>query len=199
MYDLHVHVTGHDPWVRDYSTCTDAFMLQAEALGLEAMGVVEHLPYRAGTAEKVREKIEYYKRHADFLILYGAEVYLPSSTRIPKYFDYAVGHTRGGYNLEEAFLMAQQKGVDIIAHPCAYGAVCSDIEGYTAIALELSEKTLEYFPRWLYERALTLGIPLTLGSDAHAPEKMGFASIVESGFQWTPLNEIPFVEAGGWL
>jgi histidinol phosphatase-like PHP family hydrolase len=203
MYDLHVHVIGHDRRIKDYSGNIDAYVLQAELLGLEALGFVDHYPYRMKNVQKVMEKINYYKTHADIPILYGAEIYVPSNTRIPKYFDFSLAHTRRGYNLEEAFKMAQQKSIDIIAHPCAYGARCSNsrIEQFkdSGIALELSEKGLLYFPQWLYEKALELDIPLTLGSDAHNPEDMGFPEIQERGLTWTPFTRIPFVEEGGWL
>lgn len=181
----------------------DNYVLQAEILNLEALGFVDHYPYRIKNVAKIREKTEYYKAHADIPILYGAEIHLPSNTRVPKHFDYTFGHVRRGYNLEEAFKMAQQKRVNIIAHPCAYGARCSpgvlEDFAHSDIALEISEKTLMYFPQWLYEEAMTLGIPLTLGSDAHSPENMGFASVVERGLEWTPFEKIPFVEEGGWL
>ena len=203
MYDLHVHVIGHDRRIKDYSGNIDAYVLQAEFLGLEALGFVDHYPYRMKNVVKVVEKINYYKNHADIPILYGAEIYVPSNTRIPKYFDFSLAHTRRGYNLEEAFKMAQQKSIDIIAHPCAYGARCSNsrIEQFkdSGIALELSEKGLMYFPQWLHEKAVELDIPLTLGSDAHNPEDMGFPEITERGLTWTPFTKIPFVEEGGWL
>ncbi len=203
MYDLHVHIIGHDWKIRDYSVNIDHYILQAELLNLEALGFVDHYPYRIRNVTKIREKIEYYKACADIPILYGAEIHLPSNTKIPKYFDYALGHVRRGYNLEEAFKMAKQKNINIIAHPCAYGASCShaSIEEYagSGIALEISEKTLIYFPQWLYEKARTLQIPLTLGSDAHSPENMGFSAVLERGLQWTSLEKIPFVEEGGWL
>jgi histidinol phosphatase-like PHP family hydrolase len=203
MYDLHVHIIGHDPKIKDYSVYIDHYLLQAECMNLEALGFVDHYPYRIRNVQKIRAKIEYYKTHADIPILYGAEIYLPSSTRIPTYFDYSLGHTRRGYTLDQAFKMAQQKNIDIIAHPCAYGAHCSDscIEQFktSGIALEISEKGLLYFPQWLYERAVELDIPLTLGSDAHTPEEMGFSDVVERGLTWTPLHKIPFVEESGWL
>jgi histidinol phosphatase-like PHP family hydrolase len=203
MYDLHVHIIGHDYRIKDYSVNIDGYVLQAELMGLEALGFVDHYPYRMRNVQKIMEKIEYYKRNADFLVLYGAEVYLPSNTRIPKYFDYSVGHTRRGYNLEQAFLMAKQKKIDIIAHPCAYGTMCPPgcIEQVrnSRAALEISEKALMYLPQWLYERAVEVDIPLTLGSDAHAPENMGFSGIIERGLHWTPLNKVPFVEEKGWL
>lgn len=203
MYDLHAHIIGHDWKIKDYSVNIDHYVLQAQILELKALGFVDHYPYRIRNVTKIMRKIEYYKSNADIPILYGAEVRLPSNTRIPKYFDYSMGHARQGYTLEEAFIMAQQKNIDIIAHPCAYGARCShsDIEQFadSKIALELSEKALIYLPQWLYEKAADLGIPLTLGSDAHSPEHMGFPAIQERGLQWTPFNEIPFVEEGGWL
>lgn len=205
MYDLHVHIVGHGR-SGDYSSVIDSYVLQAELLGLEALGLVDHFPYRVGDVKRVRdkiqEKIQYYKRNADILIVYGAEVYLPSNVRIPKYFDYSLGHIRRGYNLEEAFKMAKQKNVDIIAHPCAYGSFCTEsIEEYTSskTALELSEKTLTHLPQWLYEKAVSLNIPLTLGSDAHIPEEMGFYGVVERKLKWTPLSELPFVEERRWL
>lgn len=203
MYDLHVHIIGHDWKTKDYSVNIDNYVLQADILNLEALGFVDHYPYRIKNVTKIREKIEYYRIHADIPILYGAEIHLPSNTRVPKYFDYTFGHVRRGYSLEEAFKMAQQKHVDIIAHPCAYGARCSPVPmeevADSGIALEISEKTLLYFPQWLYEKAIALGIPLTLGSDAHSPEDMGFSSVLERGLEWTPFEKIPFVEEGGWL
>ena len=203
MYDLHVHIIGHDKRIRDYSPNVDNYVLQAEMLGLKALGFVDHYPYRLKNVQKVREKVEYYKKNADIPIWYGAEIYLPSNTRIPKYFDYSLGHVRAGYNLEEAFKMANQKNIDVIAHPCAYGARCSyaRLEQYIdlGICLEISEKGLIYLPQWLYEKAVALGIPLPLGSDAHNPEEMGFPEVAERGLKWTPLEEIPFVEESGWL
>jgi histidinol phosphatase-like PHP family hydrolase len=172
-------------------------------MGLEALGLVDHYPYSIKNVQKIREKITYYKTHADIPIVYGAEIYLPSNIRIPKYFDYSLGHVRRGYSLEEAFKMAQQKNIDIIAHPCAYGARCSNyhIAEYadSSIALEISEKGLSYFPQWLYEKAQELNIPLTLGSDAHDPENMGFSGVLERGLRWTELEKIPFVVKRKWL
>lgn len=203
MYDLHVHVIGHDERTKDYSVNIDGYLMQAELLGLEALGLVDHYPFRMRNVEKVREKIEYLRKHADILLLYGAELYLPSNVRAPKYFDYTLGHVRRGYNLEEAFKMAHQSNINIIAHPCAYGALCfhpcMEEVADSKIALELSEKALTYFPQWLYEKAVEFNIPLTLGSDAHLPENMGFSGVMERGLQWTPLEKVPFVEAGGWL
>jgi len=203
MYDLHVHIIGHDKRIRDYSPNVDTYILQAEMLGLKALGFVDHYPYRLKNVQKIKEKVEYYKKNADIPVWYGAEIYLPSNTRIPKYFDYSLGHVRAGYNLEEAFKMANQKNIDAIAHPCAYGARCSyaRLEQYKnlGICLEISEKGLIYFPQWLYEKAVALGIPLPLGSDAHSPDEMGFPEVVERGLKWTPLEEIPFVEESGWL
>lgn len=203
MYDLHVHIIGHDPKIYDYSVYIDSYVLQAELMKLEALGFVDHYPYRIRNINKIKEKIAYYKVNGSIPILYGAEIYLPSNTKIPKYFDFSLGHIRRGYNLEQGFKMAQQKNIDIIAHPCAYGAHCSNscIEQFrnSRIALELSEKGLLYFPQWLYEKAVDLNIPLTLGSDAHAPGDMGFCGVVERGLTWTPLKEIPFVEEYGWL
>lgn len=202
MYDIHVHVIGHDPRIRDYAPAIEGYMLQAELLQLTALGFVDHYPYHLRNVQKIREKIEYYKVHADIPVLYGAEIYLPSNIKIPKYFDYSLAHVRRGYTLEEAFKMAQQKNIDIIAHPCAYGARCSNscIAQYadSGIALELSEKGLIYLPQWLYEKAVDLNIPLTLGSDAHSPENMGFFGILERGLKWTPFEKIPFVEERGW-
>ena len=203
MYDLHVHIIGHDQKPRDHSLIIDTYILQAELLDLKALGFVDHYPYRIRSAQKIREKIEYYKRHAPFPVLYGAEIYLPSTTRIPKYFDYSVGHVLRGYTLEEAIKMTKIKHIDVLAHPCAYGAHCSEYQGAVlenaAVALELSEKALMYFPQWLYEKARNCQIPLVLGSDAHAPQSMGFSQILERGLHWTPFHEIPFVEERGWL
>jgi len=203
MYDLHAHVIGHERRIRDYSGSIDQYVLKAELMGLEALGLVDHYPYRLKNVQKILEKINYYKRNAGILIVYGAEVYLPSNTKIPKYFDYSLGHVRRGYNLEEAFTMADQKNIDIIAHPCAYGARCSNSrieeDAHFKMCLELSEKGLLYLPQWLYERARELNIPLTLGSDAHSPQNMGFSEILERGLTWTPLKDIPFVEERGWL
>lgn len=203
MYDLHVHIIGHEKRVRDYSGNVDSCVLRADLLGLEALGFVDHYPYRIKNVQKIRERIEYYKKHADIPVWYGAEIYLPSNIKIPKYFDFSLGHIRAGYNLEEAFRMALQKNIDIIAHPCAYGAYCShsriEQSADSGVSLELSEKALIYLPEWLYERAVELDIPLTLGSDAHSAEDMGFPEILERGLNWTPLEKIPFVEERGWL
>ena len=203
MYDIHVHIIGHDLNVRDFASSIEGYMLQAELLQLTAVGLVDHYPYRIKNVQKIKEKIAYYKIHADIPVLYGAEIYLPSNIKIPKYFDYSLAHIRRGYTLREAFKMAQQKNIDIIAHPCAYGARCSStcIDQYkdSGIALELSEKALLYLPQWLYEKAVDCNIPLTLGSDAHSPENMGFYNILERGLQWTPFDKIPFVEERGWL
>jgi histidinol phosphatase-like PHP family hydrolase len=203
MYDIHVHIIGHHLKRRDFASTIEGYMLQAEMMQLTALGVVDHYPYRIKNVQKIKEKILYYKTHADIPVLYGAEIYLPSNIKIPKYFDYSLAHIRRGYTLEEAFKMAQQKNIDIIAHPCAYGARCSNscIEDYAelGIALELSEKALQYLPQWLYEKAAAMDIPLTLGSDAHSPENMGFSTILERGLQWTPFEDIPFVEERGWL
>jgi histidinol phosphatase-like PHP family hydrolase len=203
MYDLHVHIIGHHQRKKDYAPVVDSYVFQAELMGLEALGLVDHYPYSIKNVQKIREKITYYKTHADIPIVYGAEIYLPSNIRIPKYFDYSLGHVRRGYSLEEAFKMAQQKNIDIIAHPCAYGARCSNchIAEYadSTIALEISEKGLSYFPQWLYEKAHELNIPLTLGSDAHDPENMGFSGVLERGLRWTELEKIPFVVKRKWL
>lgn len=198
MYDLHVHIIGHDDMRRDYSTYIDSYLLQAELLGLEALGFVDHYPYRIKNTQRIREKVEYLKDHADIPVFYGAEIYVPSNTVIPRYFDYSLAHVRQRYSLEEAFQMVHQKNIDIIAHPCAYGASCSpcQLERFKNenISLELSEKALVYLPQWLYEEARRLHMPLTLGSDAHFPQNMGFTQIRERGLAWTPLDEIPFLE-----
>ncbi|MBU6997938.1 MAG: PHP domain-containing protein [Theionarchaea archaeon] len=198
MYDLHVHIIGHDTIQRDYSAYIDSYMLQAELLGLEALGFVDHYPYRVKNVQKIREKVEYLKDHADIPVFYGAEIHVPSNTVIPKYFDYSLAHVRQRYSLEEAFTMARQKNIDIIAHPCAYGASCSpcQLEQFKDenICLELSEKALVYLPQWLYEEAQRRHIPLTLGSDAHFPQNMGFPQICERDLAWTSLDEIPFLE-----
>jgi histidinol phosphatase-like PHP family hydrolase len=203
MYDLHVHIIGHDNPPRDYSLSIDNYILQAELLNLEALGFVDHYPYRIRSVQKIKEKIEYYKRHAPFPVVYGAEVYLPSTVKIPKYFDYSLGHVRRGYTLEEAIKMTKIKNIDILAHPCAYGAQCAQHQSmaleHASIALELSEKALIYLPQWLYEKAHDVSIPLVLGSDAHTPRSMGFSHILERKLEWTPLHKIPFVEERGWL
>lgn len=206
MYDLHVHIIGHDYRIHDYSQNIDGYMLQADQLELKAIGFVDHYPYRIKNVQKIKEKIVYYKNIADIPVLYGAEIYLPSNTRIPKYFDYSVGHIRQGYTLEEGVAMAQQSNIDVIAHPCAYGARCSsyavtalDTMADSGIALEISEKALVYLPQWLYEAAGERDIPLVLGSDAHHPDNMGFFNILERGLDWTPFENIPFAEERGWL
>lgn len=203
MYDLHVHIIGHDTPPKEYSQYIDSYILQADLFNLEALGFVDHYPYRIRSVQKIKQKIQYYKHHAPFPVLYGAEIYLPSTVKIPKYFDYSVGHVKRGYTLEEAVKMAKIKNIDILAHPCAYGARCSQYQSMSLeqapCALELSEKALDYLPRWLYEKARHEHLPLVLGSDAHTPQDMGFSRIMERGLQWTPLHEIPFVEERGWL
>jgi histidinol phosphatase-like PHP family hydrolase len=203
MYDLHVHIIGHDNPPRDYSLSIDSYILQAEILNLEALGFVDHYPYRIRSVHKIKEKIEYYKRHAPFPVLYGAEVYLPSTVKIPKYFDYSLGHVKRGYTLEEAIKMTKIKNIDILAHPCAYGAQCAQYQSNAledaSVAIEISEKALIFLPQWLYEKARELHVPLVLGSDAHTPQAMGFSHILERKLEWTPFDEIPFVEERGWL
>lgn len=205
MYDLHVHIIGHDYRIKEYYQNVDGYMFQAHQLELKAIGFVDHYPYRIKNVQKIKEKIAYYKKTADIPVLYGAEIYLPSNTRVPAYFDYSVGHIRSGYTLEEGATMAKQSNIDIIAHPCAYGARCSpyyesalDIMVDSNISLELSEKALIYLPQWLYEKAKEKNIPLVLGSDAHCPEQMGFFDVPERGLSWTPFEMIPFIEERGW-
>lgn len=197
MYDLHVHILDHGFGRVSLKKKISEYLLKAEMYGFEALGFVDHHEL-LGRARGIKEAIGEAERETDLKIFYGVEIRFPFRHPLPKRFDYTFIHLDRNIDmLEAARSLKTFHKPFTIAHPGAFGSLCSDMEKATEelreskISLEASMSRHHHAPSRLFSLAREKGIPLILGSDAHVPSEL--FSHVPEGLAYTEFEGIGFL------
>jgi len=166
--DLHVH-TLHSG---DNEAEPHEMVEKAISLGLEGIAFTEHYSYQAsGYAENLSEKYL-----SDILILRGVEISAAEGHLLVFGAD-TDGLQLGGAPASEVLkAVSELGGLVIPSHPYRRGSSLGDLvkglKGFAALE-GYNGCNLHSMNVMAVEAASSLGVPITGGSDAHAPKEVG--------------------------